>query len=656
MTRIIKLSIVLLTTLFFVGCEHFEDQGGNNGSSDFPRPEDLKPEDLGKHGQEINYVHVDLEGAQALLTLEDTGSISNSSALTHGIIKLPQTATSDTNPLWKWLSDGKVKEALRNFGTEANDAFAEVDTAGLESEKIKKLPHISYMAVSAYDEVYVVFQNPFIFRDKATVKGNVVKIDDYENPWESSSPFTCQFFKVNQKLTDYGTADQIKKSNLTCITDSLEMDTWDPRAGAIQFDDAGNVYFTAHVPGNWKSILLKLDRQSLLDGEIKLTEVINANIRFRDYLVTNLGGVLYTGQTSTDGKDGGGGSSFFRFVTPTGALKEVVRDWWEYTFEPIVRGTDAGKLIFYGPNTLTSTVPGWNSACLYKFDPAKDDDPDTASVDERSTDIATCRNDVWGYVNDQSVATTVRKSRCEENSYYLGSGESPKDIMLSNIDTDADDEVMIVAKVRHKKPGTWYCNVCINPTQAHCVKDGKIVAVGACTSAGQGDTVTDAQNDRCYTDITTSSICTSTNANVRFNNNECRQPGDNWTEEISGIALVKDDKSINLLSATSESVVRSWVINSVIYFSSYATGTYRLKKVTFDSNNNATVTTLLNNYEIYKLTPDPANKDKLLINGLSFSDNSYVMGTFDPTASSPQATLSTRSELTGVIDTILIFQ
>jgi hypothetical protein len=662
MKNIYLLTVSFVATMTLMGCEQFNEDGGKNNQgspNDFgpggPR-EELRPEDLGKNIIDVNRIHVDLNGAQALLTLEQSDSVVDSSIASHSVRKL-SASSSGSNPLWKMDAAGDVQKAVRVFGEDSEDAFSESEDQGLESDDKLKNIQISYMAVSAYGEVYIVLAHPIIYTDSAIIKNQVVKIEDYENPWQDPSPFKCQFFLVNQLLADYGAADQIQKSNLRCIT-QLGIDTWDPRSGLIQFDDAGNVYFTAHVQGNWKNVLLKLDRQSLVDSDkIVLTEVVNANITFRDVLVTSLGGVLYTGETSTDGTRGGGGS-FFRYVTPDGKLKEIANDWWDFTFKAVLKGANKGKIIFYGPSTLTSGKSGWDTACLRLFDPTKENN-ETTNVDERSEDLAICRNDIWRYVNDQTVTAAVRKNRCEEDSYYLGSGKPLSGIFTANVKSDAEDEIIIVSDVRHKLAGEWYCNLCVEPNQTHCVDaDGELLSLEACTDdelTALSTTHLDANNDHCYQNITTDAICETELTSVRINHTECNLPGDTWTSELGAISLVNTDKSITVLSEPSESIVNAWVIDDIIYFSSYATGIYRLKKVTFDTNGAHTVTSLLNNYEIYKLVKDPAGRG-LLINALSFTNNAYVMGTFDPTASSPEATLSTRTEITGVIKTILIFQ
>jgi hypothetical protein len=42
------------------------------------------------------------------------------------------------------------------------------------------------------------------------------------------------------------------------------------------------------------------------------------------------------------------------------------------------------------------------------------------------------------------------------------------------------------------------------------------------------------------------------------------------------------------------------------------------------------------------------------LNGLDFTNNTYVVGTFNPDASNPESTLTTESQITGTIDTIVI--
>lgn len=656
--RNLNMWIVLFLALTLTGCEIPEGGGGGSGDSNKGgQHQPLKPEDFGKRGPDssmINYVHIDLADAKALVTLQKSDKLVSSglgASLPQGVLQ--KAASSDSgSPMYKIMVDGAVKPCARVFDKQSNESFSESDEKGINKETFKRLPHISYMAVNNYDEVFVVFEHGFIYKDTAKIKGQVVKIQDYQEPWSMSSPFSCQFFKVNQKLKEYGNADKIQRSNLQCITEdrALELNTWDPRAGQIQFDDKGNLYFTAHIPGNWKNVMLKRDR---ISGD--LTEVINANIQFRDYLVTKLGGVIYTGQTSTDGNFGGGGSSFFRFVTPSGELKEVVRDWWEYVFQPVNKGTYSGQILFYGPSTLTSTTPGWDTACIYRFDPGKNDDSSTTDIDERAVRVANCQNDFHRYVNGTGLTSATRKTRCEEASYNLGSGSQPKELLLTNLDSDEADEIVYIGKIRKKVAGEWFCDVSIAANQAHCTDaQNNLIGIGEC-SAGTGTTV-NVTNERSYNNVTNSAICTSTNVNVTRPHEDCRQPASNWGQELGGLAMINDDASVTLLSKEGEEVVKAWIIDSVLYYSSFATGIYRLKKVALDSSNKVTLTTLLDNIEVYKLTQDPKDKKRLFLNALNFKNNSFVAGDFDPSAASPEATLSTRSELTGVIDTILIFQ
>ena len=62
----------------------------------------------------------------------------------------------------------------------------------------------------------------------------------------------------------------------------------------------------------------------------------------------------------------------------------------------------------------------------------------------------------------------------------------------------------------------------------------------------------------------------------------------------------------------------------------------------------------LKNY--FELFADPrsTHTGEWFFNGLRFSDNQYITGTFDPTADDPSATLTTEADITGQIETLVI--
>ena len=58
--------------------------------------------------------------------------------------------------------------------------------------------------------------------------------------------------------------------------------------------------------------------------------------------------------------------------------------------------------------------------------------------------------------------------------------------------------------------------------------------------------------------------------------------------------------------------------------------------------------------EVYELFQDPRDSSKWFFNGLRFSDNQYVTGTFDPDAADPASSLEVESDITGQIETLVI--
>ena len=356
-------------------------------------------------GTEQIDVGVDLSEARALFTVE--AEESSSASLTKNLSSQNLT-TSTSSPLYAVTDDG-IQAVLEAFNPSGDDVISD-------------LPRLSFVAVSPIGEVVLAFEHPWIYRNEA----DGVTIDQYSDPWSSSSPFTCQLFVVNQLISSASAPEG--EMNLSCIKNGIEINTWDSRTKRIQFDESGNAYFAAHVPGNWKDLLFKYttahsgpDSTATTETTVpegQITEIINANICFERFLITNAGGVLYTGRTSTTGECQG--DSFFRFVTPDGALQQVSLGWWDYVFAPIEANLESGttgndffngQILFYGPDPLVATSPGWNDACLFRFDPG-------ASGTDRSTQIADCNIDIWQYLNFNSDgevnSNSVKKTRCQE--------------------------------------------------------------------------------------------------------------------------------------------------------------------------------------------------------------------------------------------------
>jgi len=551
---------------------------------------------------EAKFVHIDISDATGLLTMESTSSTvsSESVGISASIAKAESDGSSGVvtskSGIQKITSSGEIVDAMRIFTKETDEEYTEAGTEGLEKSRIDSHPSISYIGITRKKDIFVIFSRCFIYRDKAIIDGSEVDIQSYRDPWSCESPFTCQIFKINKKTTDVVSSDRIQSSNLTCLTNTLEANTWDPRTGRGQTDNSGNFYFSAHIPGNWKNVLLKYDAET---G--KLTEKINANICFRDFLVTGGGGILLTGVNS-NGSDCSG-TSFFRYISPTDKLVEITRDWWEFGFKYIENGTYAGQIIYYGPDSAAN-VPGWDSACLRRIDPDATDADATDGVDDRVTLLAECRNDMWNWINGAADAAT-EEARCIATKYLFGSGEVPKKILVANLDSDTKQEAYIVGTVHYKEAGTWI----------------------------------DATTDWC------------------------QQSANLWYLEYKALAKISNldggtdpTDNVSLLSDTTESVTNAWIVNvdgtERLFYSSTIAGIYYVKEHVIAS---ATNVTLLTGIEAYELSISPTDSARIFISGLRFSDNKYVVGDFNPDASSVEGSLSIKDQITGVVKTIVLF-
>lgn len=604
-------------------------------------------------GTEQLDVQVDLSGARALFTVESEES--STSSLVKNLSEPQHLTTSTSSPLFAVTDDG-IQAILAAFNPSGEDVVSD-------------LPRLSFVAVSPIGEVYLAFEHPWIYRDEA----DGVTIGQYSDPWSSSSPFTCQLFVVNQLI---GVASSPDAMNLSCVKNGIEINTWDARTKRIQFDASGNAYFAAHVPGNWKDLLWKYTTihsgsdstatASATIDEGQITEIINANICFERFLITEAGGVLYTGRTSTTGECQG--DSFFRFVTPAGGLQQISSGWWDYVFAPIEssleNGTEEndfynGQILFYGPDPLVATAPDWNDACLFRFDPA-------ATGTDRSTQIADCSIDIWQYLtfdaDGNANSDAVRKTRCQEEKNMLGGNNAPGKILLSDtLDGDSLDEIYVVGDVFEKDASEWRCDLCTTDTpSSYCVVGETLhfeaTTSSACTTAG-GSFVT---TQRCYNNqidqTSTGSVCKQSTlpTNWEINGQWC-DFSDAERSTRSAIARVDENydgdgnNRIVRLSGDDEIVDNGWAIEGRLAYLAFNSeiGAFELKEVGVDA-------ALLTGIEVYELMLDPRDDTKWFFNGLRFSDNAYVTGSFNPDADDPESTLDIETELTGQIDTLVI--
>ena len=647
-------------------------------------------------GTEMAGVTVDLSGVEALFTVQ---SEEGSSAT--ALVALPDGKNSVTintsSPLFAITGEGiqGIMSALDPWGEDAIDG----------------LPRLSFVAVSPKGEVFLAFDHPWIYRDSYTDSAGEVSIEDYSDPWAPSSPFTCQLFVVDHLIGstasgvglavsntnqvsgadeggsstgESGTGDSGAESeepttpetNLVCINNSVELNTWDSRTKQIQFDEDGNAYFAAHVPGNWKDLLYKYTTAQAIDAvletdtipEAQISEIINANICFQRFLVTEAGGVLYTGVTSTSGDCNG--DNFFRFVTPDGALQQITSGWWDYTFAPIEvaleNGTAendyyVGQILFYGPDPQVATAPEWNDSCLFRFD------PNATDPSQRSTQIADCDIDIWRYINFDSDGETntdaVRRTRCEQEKSMMGGGNQPDKILLvDSLDGDGLNEIYVVGNIYEKSANEWKCDLCTDGAPAAYCRVGDTLHFEATTVAdcaaltGSG---TWGTGERCFNNqiasATTGNVCDTTLANWRTNSQWCEFSGNDSMETRSALARIDENydgqgnNRIVRLSGNDEIVGNGWAIDNRLAYVSFnvESGEYELRE-------EGVTNPLLVGIEVYELMQDPRDATKWFFNGLRFSDNSYVLGTFDPDVEDPESTLDVETGLTGQIDTLVI--
>jgi len=577
----------------------------------------------------------DFYGAEALISVAQDGQSMQLMAANGSSTKA--LTLSEGSPLFAMTSDG-LKAALSAYSP-ANENAAD------------RLPRLSFVAVSPIGDVFLAFEHSFIYRE---VDNSGVPIGEYKDPWAPSSPYTCQMFLADKKIGEFTAADVEDPPGFACVTNELELNVWDSRASMIQFDEAGNAYFSAHVPGNWKSVLMRFD-----SGDQSLSEVINANICYRDFLITGSGGILYTGITSTNGDCNG--DSFLRYRTPDGRLQEITQGWWDYRFAPIENGAYSGQILFYGPNPSEATAPDWNDACLYRFDP-------DASGEDRATQIVDCEVDIWSYVE---FAETLgeKHDRCLEAKPLLGGGNQPQRLFLSDSygldaesqlmtygESDSEEEIFVVGDIYHKRAGEWRCNICIepdssDPTQGHCVdSNGELTTITSEASCTGSNTWYDEFQYNCFND-STGDVCTaSLPAHYRKYGEWCQSPGNDWLETYGGFARIDSqdgDGSVVMLSSENEVVTNAWSLGGPLAYSAFnaPAGVYELREIQDGESR-----LLLEGIEVYDLILDPRDSSKWFMSGLRFEDNAYIIGTLDPIT----LELNVETGVTGQIETIVI--
>ena len=122
-----------------------------------------------------------------------------------------------------------------------------------------------------------------------------------------------------------------------------------------------------------------------------------------------------------------------------------------------------------------------------------------------------------------------------------------------------------------------------------------------------------------------------------------------------------EEQLLTLLSEGGEQVINFWVQEregeDVVYYSSFETGQYVFKRATMENLEGESSDTLLEEYEVYNVTPDPSDVNRLLLDGLYLPNNTYRFGSIDVSLSNTediQTSFQVKEGLTGRITTLMI--
>jgi hypothetical protein len=662
-----------------------KDKGGGGGGP------------MGGGQQALTDVKADFSGAVGVLVIDPTQ--------TTGSLRLIGGEDGPINLSLADSNSGSGDGSLAKVGTDGEVSSA--ISSGDDDEQPNgwcckpKLPAVKTIAISPSKEIYLHFEQPFVFK--------VPEDGDWSDAWNPSSGLMCQIFKVKGGTIEDLIANPPEDSgNLECLDNLHFVDSWQAQRNSVfQFDADSNVYYPGSIPnGNGKMVVYKRTP----DGQV--TEMINSNICVQDFLVTKAGGIFYTGSSNCQNSGSGSSGGFFRYVSPSSSIIEIARDWWNFVFEPSASAT-GDKAIFFGPDPTISQTASWDSACLFNFDP---NGGSTAS--DRISPAITCGSDIWswinmtrqadvdaygqGYTNGNSNPTNAWiaefKNRCESSGQVFAGGGS----QISSIKQTSAGDVYVIGQIRKKKEGEITCS--LNIKGGHCVlkgvpyllgdttygsKDSCLSASGTWTEDGWCSDSIYGDKHNCVTNGETwtfrdvyygsvaSNLCGATGGmsntdyysqnltatNVTQNpaavytrgwmNCQVKSTGGNtndynWTDEYKGLAKVNpDSKTLTLLSGTDEQAITLWLAGDQAYFSSYNTtqGKYLLRKY----ENNAAVT-IAENFEAYNIS-ESGEDGKLYYDGLDFSTNAYSFGTMLEAA---PYTRTIKTGLTGTVKTIVI--
>ena len=180
-SRFMILISILFLSSFLVSCR---DDGGGDGSNDG-----------GENNQAAENqirIKMDLSNSSGLLTTDGTNNsrIHRENAKYLGI-EPNETALS-------MVSRSNASESSDNDDSNLKKVDSEGDVSStMETQKGEwagTLPNITSIGISPSKDVYFQFEHTFVYR----ITGD--SGESCENPWSSSSPCSCQVFKLKDKL------------------------------------------------------------------------------------------------------------------------------------------------------------------------------------------------------------------------------------------------------------------------------------------------------------------------------------------------------------------------------------------------------------------------------------------------------------------------
>jgi hypothetical protein len=549
------------------------------------------------------------------------------------------------------------------------------------------LPRVTAVGLSPDGSVYILFERSFFYRQPSAAE----MVDGFD-PFAPGSPYRCQLFRANGNWQN-GDAAQPALAELECVTNQYEIRTWDARR-VMQFDASGKLYFRAAAPGTSKEVFYQYNPVNK-----ELSEKVNGNICWRDVQVTPRGSLFYTGTSNANGDCSG--TSFFRYVSQDNRLTEIARDWWnfKYVAEQDPEDPTNERIIFYGPDPNATGESGWQTACLYRYNPGLSDAAARTQklvecVTDPSSYIYGGPNGGQGTVTDEALPAFGERCTSEGQLFVGGEG-------VTGLSQLQDGTLFVVGSFQKKLPGEVRCGLDVSVDHCSSVNPEHSTQQ-ACETAGfQWHLMGPHCNNPEFTTQETclypnqwlgggggfdhheasGAACVNPRQGFQRGYLDCRAPGSssqqqgpqppgNLVQKVEGLAYLVPGidgglSQLSLLSDPGEVVERYWALEGAngpeLYYSVYSGGEYslRLATQTKDAEENITVErrVILEDFEVYNLQRDPSSAGRIMFDALQFSTNEYLFGSADATLSNPeeiQASVEAVQGVSGRVETLIV--